>query len=109
MHAILEEDRMKKLLTALTAGALVTITIPALAEEKMEMDEKEMGAMDMQKMEQMMDANGDGRISKAEFLQGHKKMFNAMDQNKDGQLDTSERQTMMQMMHKGMMEKKHDY
>ena len=102
---------MNKLLTAFTAGALVTITISAFAGEKMEMDEREMSGMHMQKREQMMDANGDGKISKDEFMQGHEKMFNAWDQNKDGQLDTSERQAMMQkmMMHKSMMEKKHDY
>ncbi len=85
---------MNKLLAAFAAGALVTMTIAAFAGEK---------------MEQMMDANGDGKISKAEFMQGHEKMFNAMDKNKDGVLETSERQTMMRkgmMMHersKGMM------
>jgi len=94
---------MNKLLTAFTAGALATMTILAFAGEKMEIEKKEMGGMNMQKMEQMMDPNGDGKISKAEFMQGHEKIFNAMDQNKNGALDANERQTMMQMMHKGMM------
>jgi Ca2+-binding EF-hand superfamily protein len=109
MHAMFEEDRVSKLLTAFTAGALATMTISTSAGGKMEMemDKKGMAGMHMQ----MMDADGDGKISKDEFMQGHEKMFNAMDQNKDGVLDANELKMMMhqgRMTHKGMMKNKHD-
>ena len=34
-----------------------------------------------------MDANGDGMISKEEFMKFHEKMFDAMPKNKDGLVD----------------------
>jgi len=38
----------------------------------------------------MLDANGDGKVSKDEFMSGHEKMFADKDANGDGVLDASE-------------------
>jgi uncharacterized low-complexity protein len=46
-----------------------------------------------------MDADGDGSITKQEFMQGHEAMFNKMDTNSDGVVDTAEQ-------HSGMKEGK---
>jgi uncharacterized low-complexity protein len=37
-----------------------------------------------------MDANGDGKVTKEEFMQGHDAMFDAMDTNGDGVIDAEE-------------------
>lgn len=42
------------------------------------------------KMFKKMDKNGDGKISRPEFMQAHRKMFVKMDKNKDGMLDLEE-------------------
>ena len=99
---------MNKLLTTFTAGALATMTISIYAEGRIEteMGKKGMGGMHMQ----MMDADGDGKIAKDEFMQAHEKMFSAMDKDKDGTLGADERKMMMHhggMMHRGMMKEKH--
>ena len=38
-----------------------------------------------------MDANGDGKVTREEFMQGHEAMFDAMDTNGDGVIDGEER------------------
>jgi len=43
----------------------------------------------------MMDADGDGKITKEEFMSGHEKMFSMKDKNGDGVIDASERKMMM--------------
>jgi uncharacterized low-complexity protein len=52
-----------------------------------------------------MDADGDGNVTKDEFMQGHEAMFNSIDQNDDGVIDPSEREAHMKVM-KGMIEGK---
>jgi uncharacterized low-complexity protein len=49
----------------------------------------------------MMDADGDGAVTKEEFMQGHDAMFGKMDANGDGVLDASERGSCMKMMKEG--------
>ncbi len=39
-----------------------------------------------------MDANGDGKVTKDEFMQGHEAMFDSMDANGDGVIDVDEHQ-----------------
>ncbi len=39
-----------------------------------------------------MDANGDGKVTKDEFMQGHEAMFDSMDANGDGVIDVGEHQ-----------------
>ncbi len=46
-----------------------------------------------------MDADGDGNISKEEFMQGHADKFDQLDKNGDGVIDASEREA--HMGHKG--------
>jgi len=52
-----------------------------------------------------MDGNGDGKVSREEFMQGHAAMFEKMDSNGDGMLDDEERNAHMRMMKKEMMGK----
>ena len=49
-----------------------------------------------------MDANGDGNVTKEEFMQGHDAMFEKIDQNDDGVIDPAERKEHMKRM-KGFM------
>jgi len=50
-----------------------------------------------------MDADGDGNVTKDEFMQGHEAMFNKIDQNGDGVIDPAERAAHMGKM-KGFMQ-----
>lgn len=45
------------------------------------------GMMGMMRSMQTMDANGDGMVSKEEFVKSHETMFDAMPKNKDGLVD----------------------
>ena len=49
-----------------------------------------------------MDADGDGKVTKDEFMQGHEAMFEKIDQNNDGVIDPTEREAHM-MKKKGFM------
>ena len=42
-----------------------------------------------------MDADGDGKVTKDEFMQGHEAMFEKIDQNSDGVIDPAERSAQM--------------
>jgi Ca2+-binding EF-hand superfamily protein len=55
-------------------------------------------------MMKSMDADGNGEISKEEFVQAHEEMFDSMDENGDGMLDREEQATMMQKMKHHEME-----
>lgn len=45
-----------------------------------------------------MDADGDGKVTKDEFMQGHEAMFEKIDQNSDGVIDQSESEAHMKKM-----------
>lgn len=49
-----------------------------------------------------MDADGDGKVTKDEFMQGHEAMFHKIDTNGDGVIDQAEREAHMGKM-KGFM------
>jgi uncharacterized low-complexity protein len=48
-----------------------------------------------------MDADGDGGVTKEEFMQGHEVMFGRMDANGDGVIDADEQSAGMKMMKEG--------
>lgn len=48
-----------------------------------------------------MDSDGDGNISKDEFIKGHEVKFDQIDANGDGVIDPSERDAYMQHKRKG--------
>lgn len=45
-----------------------------------------------------MDVDGDGNVTREEFMQGHAAMFDRIDTNGDGVLDADERSAQMKMM-----------
>jgi uncharacterized low-complexity protein len=53
-----------------------------------------------------MDADGDGNVSRDEFMQGHEAMFDKIDTNGDGVIDMAERDAHMNKMKGYMMEGK---
>jgi len=53
-----------------------------------------------------MDANGDGNVTKEEFMKGHEAMFEKIDQNGDGVIDPEERGAHMNRMRGFMKEGK---
>lgn len=67
---------MNKLLSAAATAALFTLSFSVLA----------MDDMDMKKM----DANGDGMISKSEFMKYHEAMWSKMKKNKNGMVDMND-------------------
>ncbi|HFD79510.1 MAG TPA: hypothetical protein ENK05_03810 [Gammaproteobacteria bacterium] len=49
-----------------------------------------------------MDSNGDGKVTREEFMKGHEAVFERIDRNGDGVLDADERNAHMQMMRQNM-------
>jgi hypothetical protein len=91
-----KETPMYRLFTATVAAVLVVAAASMLMaqETKPRMDRMHSG---MQMMKHM-DADGNGEISREEFMQAHEKMFDSMDENGDGTLDQEEQGKMMQKM-----------
>ena len=85
--------------TMLLALALMGAGACAMAADDTRMGEH----MDMKKHMKMMDTNGDGMISKDEFMKYHEMMFDKMKKNKSGMVDIKEFEMMHHdMEHKGM-------
>jgi hypothetical protein len=78
---------MNKLTSTLLAAALTMGSVSALAHDAMMMNMK------------AMDKDGDGMISKTEFMGYHEMMFDKMKKNSQGMVDMKD----MQMMKKHMM------
>jgi len=78
---------MKKLMMLLGAALLVS-SAPSFAGGDKKMDPK------------MMDTNGDGMISRDEFMRHHEMMWDKMKKNSSGMVDVKEMEDMHKMMHK---------
>ena len=80
---------MSKLPYVVVAALLACASVPALAMDDMKMDMK------------AMDTNGDGMISKKEFMKYHETMYNKMKKGSNGMVSMKD----MDMMHMqdGMM------
>ena len=90
---------MKLLSTLLACSVLLSASALSYAAD----ETAPMAGQMQQKMQQHMketDTNGDGNISKQEFMAGCEKRFQKMDANGDGQITKEERQQ-MRMQHKG--------
>jgi Ca2+-binding EF-hand superfamily protein len=83
--------------TMLLAMALMGAGACAMAADDTKMGEH----MDMKMHMKMMDTNGDGMISKDEFMKYHEMMFDKMKKNKAGMVDIKE----FEMMHHDMEHK----
>ena len=82
----------------LSATAQDTMKKPGSMKEGMAMKDDMGMKMDMK----MMDTNGDGMISKEEFMKYHESMYDKMKKGSNGMVSMKE----MEMMHDGMMMKK---
>ncbi len=90
---------MKTLAFALISASIAGASVPAFA-------------MDMAKHMKMMDSNGDGMISKDEFMKHHEEMYDGMKKNSSGMVSMKDMQAMMKgggkmaggkaMKHEGM-------
>ena len=95
---------MKLLSTLLACSVLLSASALSYAAD----ETAPMTGQMQQKMQQHLketDTNGDGNISKQEFMAGCEKRFQKMDANGDGQITKEERQQMRSQMmeHKGQM------
>ena len=87
---------MNKILCAIVGSALLGLGVSAVADDAM------MSAHQTTMMK-MMDTNGDGKISKEEYMAYHEKMWNKMKKDSNGMVDAK---AMMKMHHDGMMKGK---
>lgn len=94
---------MKKLLTFTAAAFLMTS--PAMAEHEAGGDAPHHKGG---KMFERADADGDGVVTKDEFLAEQTKRFDEMDADKDGKVTKDEAKAKMEEMRKKWDKKKHD-
>ncbi len=105
---------MKSLAKLIVSTVLLSVSALSIAaDDSMPMQgQMPMNGQMKQQMQQKMqqhlketDTNGDGNISKQEFLANCEKRFQKMDTNGDGQISPEERQQMKanMMQHKGQM------
>lgn len=93
---------MKRAILAVVGPALLGLSFASVADDSM-MNHDQMMTM----MIKDMDTNGDGKISKGEFMAYHEKMWMKMKKDSNGMVDAkSMMMQMMQMMHNGMMSDK---
>ena len=59
----------------------------------------------MERMARVMDANGDGKVMRDEFVAGTMHRFDLMDADHDGQLTKAERQAALEAMRARMEER----
>ena len=81
---------------------VITVAFISASASAVAMDEMKMGMkMDMK----MMDTNGDGAISKDEFMRQHEMMYEKMKKNKNGTVDVKDMSMMMAPHDMNMMGK----
>ena len=79
---------MNRLTATLLAAGLIGASVSASAADNLKLDNKMMkGSMNMSKDMKAMDANGDGMISKDEYMKHYETMYEGMQKNKDGMVD----------------------
>lgn len=76
---------MKTITMTALAVALLSTGLPASAADSMKLMKKD--RMSMSKDMKAMDTNGDGMISKEEYMKHSEMMFEGMQKNKDGMID----------------------
>ena len=91
-------------LTALLCASSLTWAEGSNGEQTPPAHDKASMQQHMQKRLKEVDSNGDGNISKAEFMAQCEKRFAKMDTNGDGQISPEERQ----QAHQQMMQKHQD-
>ncbi len=87
---------MKKILSAVVGTCLLGVSIAAVAADAPAMKHD---SMSMSSMATSMDTNGDGKISKEEFMAYHQKMWDSLKKDASGMVDTKA----MMMHHDSMM------
>jgi hypothetical protein len=88
MTTSFKEISMRKLLTTLALGSALLMALPAQAEEGAR---RGPGGHSPGQMLQKLDKDGDGQVSKAEFLASAEERFAKMDKNGDGFLSREDR------------------
>lgn len=96
---------MKKLLT-LAALALIAVPAASFAEDKPAGDDHKGGPG---KMFKETDTNGDGQMSKDEFMAFHEKRFAEMDTSGDGQISADEAKAKAKEWREKMKEKRKEW
>lgn len=92
---------MKKITSALLAAGLAMSSVSIMAMDNNK--NMNMKMMDMKMMDpKMMDKDGDGMISKTEFMEAHEMMFDRM-KNSDGMISVKDMQKMKRHMMKRHM------
>ncbi|MBU6234821.1 MAG: hypothetical protein KGQ41_03165 [Alphaproteobacteria bacterium] len=79
---------MRKLFLA--AVAVLALSVPAMAEDAPKAAEGHEGHGKMMQMKNDADTDGDGFLSKAEFMAMHEKRFAEMDGDSDGKISKDE-------------------
>ena len=100
---------MIKLISSLFAAGLIGVSLSAAAAESMKHDHAMMkDGNTMSTHMKAMDTDGDGMISKDEFMKYHEQMYDGMKKNANGMVELKTMSTMHHSSGKGHTMKKGD-